>query len=111
MIDLLTYKEIENIKDFVERHDSFKLTDICEFLIKNGSSKDTYSSGKLKLYPLVGVYIKEHVPGSLLEMEHIENNVQYSKLEEISIDDEEGKEGGLKDNRELKQCRGQLSLF
>jgi hypothetical protein len=104
---LLSNKEKELINDFITKNGSFKLTDVCDFLIDNGSSKETYSSGKFKLYPLIGVYLKTFVINSLLEMIHIENNVHYTKIGTISFDSK--LEFGI--DKKQQTDIGQLSLF
>ncbi|WP_332698288.1 DUF3895 domain-containing protein [Halalkalibacter lacteus] len=107
---MLSYKEKELIKDYLMRYNYFNLTELCDYLIDNGSSGDTYSTGKYKIYPYVAVFLESFVPSSVMEIKKNENNVQYKIIGDLSIKKE------IKDNKESKEEdtiteTGQLSLF
>jgi len=105
---MLTFKESNIVKDFITQNDIFRLTDVCNFLVENGSDKSTYSTGKLRIYPMVGAYIKSVIPKDKLEIKHIENDVLYTKVSNLSFEVESEVEMQVeKDKRNL----GQLSLF
>jgi hypothetical protein len=107
---LISYKEKELIKDYISRHESFNLTSLCDYLIENGSSAKTYSTGKYKIYPRIAVVLETYVKDSLIEMSLVENNIQYKRIGELSIDkkSEETRETKEEDS---EPEMGQLSLF
>ena len=107
---MLSFKEKELINDFLTKNESFKLTDVCDYLIKKGSTQNTYSSGRYKIYPLIGVYLKAFVLNSLLKMSHTENNVEYTKIGDISIDSKI-KIMDIETDKKATTEEGQLSLF
>lgn len=99
---MLSYKETELIKDYLKRNKSFNLNDLCKYLIDNGSSAESYSTGKLKIYPLVAVFIKTFMDG--IESEIFENNVFFVIKGELP--------GNVEfEKKELPSEIGQLSLF
>ncbi|KHF39457.1 DUF3895 domain-containing protein [Halalkalibacter okhensis] len=109
---MLSYKEKELIKDYVTRHEFFSLTELCDYLIENGSSSETYSTGKYKIYPQVALEIESYVKGSIIEMNLGENTVQYKRVGVISDNKEKELEQTKKETKEDPEPEmGQLSLF
>lgn len=105
---MLSFKEKELIKDYVKRYNTFQLSDLCDYLIENGSNTEVYSTGKYKIYPYVAIFIESYLPSSQLEILNTENNVQYKIIGKVPEDKE--------DNSEIKEPEkqskmGQLSLF
>jgi hypothetical protein len=113
---MLSYKEKELIKDYMNREKTFNLQNLCTYLIENGSSKDAYSTGKLKLYPYVAVYAKQITTSSTLEIERKDTDITYHLKEELTAPDEELtllEEEMKTKSEETKEVEknGQLTLF
>lgn len=98
---LLSVKEKEIIKRYLVVHSSFSLNDLCNELIKQGSSSQTYVSGKYKIFPYVGTFIKSLTSTSNLKIIHSEEDlfITVNQMEE-SLETEE-----------VLEDSGQLGLF
>ena len=107
-VKLLSYKEKELIKDYLLRHNSFNLNDLCNYLIDNGSSIKSFSTGKLKIYPYVAVYIKSYTPN--IEIKRLKNNVLYEVKEVLPNNTDYASENRGKMEDKPKALE-QLSLF
>ncbi|WP_209124413.1 DUF3895 domain-containing protein [Alkalihalobacillus sp. BA299] len=105
---MLSYKEKELIKDYLIRHNLFNLKDLCNYLMDNGASKETYSTGKPKIFPYAAVYIKSYIPG--IEMKRHENNILYEIKGELPVNTEMEEEVEPKEKNTPSKI-GQLSLF
>jgi hypothetical protein len=111
---LLSYKEKELIKDYLTRHEFFTLNNLCDYLIENGSSSETYSTGKYKIYPQIAVVVETYVKDSIIEMSLVENDVQYKRMGDLSInkEPEEDREETEETEEDSEPEMGQqLSLF
>ncbi|TLS36494.1 DUF3895 domain-containing protein [Pseudalkalibacillus caeni] len=109
---MLSYKEKELVKDYLQRHNSFKLKELCNYLIDNGSSKETYSSGKLKIYPYAAIYIKSFIPD--IAIRELENEDLFYEIKgelPVETEDVENEKSNEPDEDEVADESGQLSLF
>ncbi|GAE28123.1 hypothetical protein JCM9140_4318 [Halalkalibacter wakoensis JCM 9140] len=109
---MLSTREKEVLNDYVHVHSTFTLNDVCNYLIENGSTSQTYSTGKYKIYPYVAVFLESYVSNSILEINHLENDAQYKVVGTISKENETEKEIERKEEvKEDEPQLGQLSLF
>ncbi|MDT8861344.1 DUF3895 domain-containing protein [Alkalihalobacillus sp. MEB130] len=108
---MLSTKETELIKEYITRNQLFHLTELCEYLIENGSSSQTYSTGRYKIYPYAAIYLESLQASIEMDITLTEKNVRYKVKNPISITTEEKEEKKEVKIEKEEDGMEQLSLF